>query len=74
VGVEKVTEISRLELAKACYKEAMLRWISMLGGLLMGHQARSEALFYYFRHHSRQTRPKTPAEFIAREPKCMLIH
>ena len=29
----------------------MLRWISMLGGLLimMGHQARSEALFYYFR-------------------------
>lgn len=29
----------------------MLRWISMLGGLLimMGRQARSEALFYYFR-------------------------
>src|SRR5215467_9485396 len=29
----------------------MLRWISILGGLLtmMGHQARSEALFYYFR-------------------------
>ena len=29
----------------------MLRWISMLGGLLiiMGHQARSESLFYYFR-------------------------
>ena len=29
----------------------MLRWISNLGGLLimMGHQARSEALFYYFR-------------------------
>jgi len=29
----------------------MLRWISMLGGLLimMGHRARSEALFYYFR-------------------------
>jgi transposase len=29
----------------------MLRWISMFGGLLimMGHQARSEALFYYFR-------------------------
>jgi transposase len=29
----------------------MLRWISMLGGLLimMGHHARSEALFYYFR-------------------------
>src|SRR5215469_4935284 len=28
----------------------MLRWISILGGLLtmMGHQARSEALFYYF--------------------------
>jgi transposase len=29
----------------------MLRWISMFGGLLimMGHHARSEALFYYFR-------------------------
>jgi transposase len=29
----------------------MLRWISMLGGLLlmMGHHTRSEALFYYFR-------------------------
>jgi len=29
----------------------MLRWISILGGLLimMGHHARSEALFYYFR-------------------------
>ena len=29
----------------------MLRWISVLGGLLimMGHHARSEALFYYFR-------------------------
>ena len=29
----------------------MLRWNSMFGGLLimMGHQARSEALFYYFR-------------------------
>jgi hypothetical protein len=29
----------------------MLRWISMLGGLLimMGHHGRSEALFYYFR-------------------------
>jgi hypothetical protein len=29
----------------------MLCWISILGGLLimMGHQARSEALFYYFR-------------------------
>src|SRR5499425_3338128 len=29
----------------------MLRWISMLGGLLimMGHHDRSEALFYYFR-------------------------
>jgi transposase len=29
----------------------MLRWISMLGGLpiMMGHHARSEALFYYFR-------------------------
>jgi transposase len=29
----------------------MLRWISMFGGLLimMGHQPRSEALFYYFR-------------------------
>ena len=29
----------------------MLRWISIFGGLLimMGHQARSEALFYYFR-------------------------
>ena len=29
----------------------MLRWISMLGGLLimMGHHARCEALFYYFR-------------------------
>jgi transposase len=29
----------------------MLRWISMVGGLLimMGHHARSEALFYYFR-------------------------
>jgi len=29
----------------------MLRWISMLGGLLtmMGHHPRSEALFYYFR-------------------------
>jgi transposase len=31
--------------------EAMLRWISMFGGLLimMGHHGRSEALFYYFR-------------------------
>jgi len=29
----------------------MLRWILILGGLLvmMGHHARSEALFYYFR-------------------------
>jgi len=29
----------------------MLRWISMLGGVLimMGHDARSETLFYYFR-------------------------
>jgi transposase len=29
----------------------VLRWISILGGLLimMGHHARSEALFYYFR-------------------------
>ncbi len=29
----------------------MHRWISILGGLLimMGHHARSEALFYYFR-------------------------
>ena len=29
----------------------MLRWISILGGLpiMMGHHARSEALFYYFR-------------------------
>lgn len=29
----------------------MHRWISLLGGLLimMGHHARSEALFYYFR-------------------------
>jgi hypothetical protein len=29
----------------------MLCWISILGGLLimMGHHARSEALFYYFR-------------------------
>jgi hypothetical protein len=29
----------------------MLRWISIFGGLLimMGHQPRSEALFYYFR-------------------------
>jgi hypothetical protein len=29
----------------------MLHWISICGGLLimMGHQARSEALFYYFR-------------------------
>jgi hypothetical protein len=29
----------------------MLRWISIVGGLLimMGHHARSEALFYYFR-------------------------
>jgi len=29
----------------------MLRWISIIGGLLimMGHHARSEALFYYFR-------------------------
>jgi Transposase domain (DUF772) len=29
----------------------MLRWISIFGGLLimMGHHARSEALFYYFR-------------------------
>jgi hypothetical protein len=29
----------------------MLRWISIFGGLLimMGHDARSEALFYYFR-------------------------
>ena len=29
----------------------MLRWISILGGLLimMGHHARSEAMFYYFR-------------------------
>ena len=29
----------------------MLRWISILGGLLimMGDHARSEALFYYFR-------------------------
>jgi hypothetical protein len=29
----------------------MLLWISSLGGLLimMGHHARSEALFYYFR-------------------------
>ena len=30
---------------------AMFRWISNVGGLLvmMGHHARSEALFYYFR-------------------------
>ena len=30
---------------------SMLRWISIIGGLLimMGHHARSEALFYYFR-------------------------
>jgi hypothetical protein len=30
---------------------SMLHWISIFGGLLimMGHQARSEALFYYFR-------------------------
>jgi hypothetical protein len=30
---------------------SMFRWISFLGGLLimMGHHARSEALFYYFR-------------------------
>ena len=29
----------------------MLCWISMVGGLLimMGHQSRGEALFYYFR-------------------------
>jgi hypothetical protein len=29
----------------------MLRWISIFGGLLimMGHHARSEALFHYFR-------------------------
>jgi hypothetical protein len=29
----------------------MFRWISIVGGLLimMGHHARSEALFYYFR-------------------------
>jgi len=29
----------------------MLSWISILGGLLimMGHHARAEALFYYFR-------------------------
>src|SRR5215472_5133719 len=29
----------------------MLRWISIVGGLLMmmGHHARSEALFYYYR-------------------------
>jgi transposase len=29
----------------------MLCWISILGGLLlmMGHQSRSESLFYYFR-------------------------
>jgi hypothetical protein len=29
----------------------MLRWISMFGGLriMMGHHARSEARFYYFR-------------------------
>jgi hypothetical protein len=29
----------------------MLRWISIFGGMLimMGHHARSEALFYYFR-------------------------
>ena len=29
----------------------MLGWISMVGGLpiMMGHQSRGEALFYYFR-------------------------
>jgi transposase len=40
--------------AEAWYKEemlAMLCWITILGGalIMMGQQARSEALFYYFR-------------------------
>jgi len=32
----------------------MLCWISIFGGLriMMGHHARSEALFYYFRERS----------------------
>jgi hypothetical protein len=35
----------------------MLRWISILGGLLimMGHHAHSEALFYYFRLEDQST-------------------
>jgi hypothetical protein len=54
VGVEKVTAINRHRWDGACYKEEFLVmsfWISIAGGLLimMGHHARSEALFYYFR-------------------------
>jgi hypothetical protein len=48
----------------------MLRWISMLGGLLimMGHQARSEALFYYFRLEDQiPEKPPTAADRQARQ-------
>src|SRR5438093_13786267 len=53
VGVEKVTAISQAEIGRehVTRKLHMSFWISIFGGLLimMGHHARSEALFYYFR-------------------------
>jgi len=51
----------------------MLHWISILGGLLimMGHHARSEALFYYFRLEDQI--PETHPERFIYEAETMAI-
>jgi len=52
--LKKSLQLTGTDGTVACYKEEFLPmsfWISIAGGLLimMGHHARSEALFYYFR-------------------------
>jgi transposase len=52
--LKKSLQLTGTDGTGACYKEEFLPmsfWISIAGGLLimMGHHARSEALFYYFR-------------------------
>jgi hypothetical protein len=54
IGIEKVTEEWQEGFSEGMLEGKfllILRWISIFGGLLimMGHHARSEALFYYFR-------------------------
>ena len=50
----------------------MLRWISIVGGLLimMGHHSRGEALFYYFRLEDQVPETKDVSRAMNRIKPC----